>query len=75
VRFFGLDGVAGEPSSCNKLKLACKSWPSRFGMNLWMLASINGNFEVLHDSMPMSPKGIFVLNFDDKHPSGPSHIG
>jgi hypothetical protein len=34
VRFFCLEGVAGEPSSCSKLKLACKSWPDLVGMNL-----------------------------------------
>jgi hypothetical protein len=34
VRFFCFEGVAGEPSSWSKLKLACRSWPSRLGMNL-----------------------------------------
>lgn len=34
MRFFCLEGVAGDPSSCSKLKLACKSCPSRFGINL-----------------------------------------
>lgn len=34
VRFFDFDGVAGEPSSCSSLKLAWRSWPSRFDMNL-----------------------------------------
>jgi hypothetical protein len=33
-RFFCLEGVAGEPSSCKSVKLACKSWPDRAGMNL-----------------------------------------
>jgi len=29
-----LEGVAGEPWSCRRLKLAWRSWPARFGMNL-----------------------------------------
>ena len=29
-----LDGVAGDASSWRRLKLACRSWPARFGMNL-----------------------------------------
>lgn len=29
-----LEGVAGEPSSCRRLKLACRSCPARLGMNL-----------------------------------------
>ena len=33
VRLFTFEGVAGDPSSCSKLKLACKSCPSRFGIN------------------------------------------
>ena len=33
VRFFVFEGVEGEPSSCIRLKLACRSCPSRFGMN------------------------------------------
>lgn len=34
VLFLCLDGVAGEASSCRRLKLACRSWPVRVGMKL-----------------------------------------
>lgn len=37
MRFFCLDNVAGDPSSCNKLKLACKSCPDRLGINLYVV--------------------------------------
>jgi hypothetical protein len=39
-----LDGVAGDASSWRRLKLACRSWPARFGMNLE--TSQYGGFDV-----------------------------
>ena len=42
VRFALRDGVAGEPSSWRSEKLAWRSCPARFGMNLSVLDKVVG---------------------------------
>ena len=57
-----LEGVAGEPSSCSRLKLACRSWPARLGMNL-MPTLVRCDDLIMSSNTYLSPciRGLFRL--------------
>jgi hypothetical protein len=50
-----LEGVAGEPSSCRRLKLAWRSWPARFGINLGSILVCCRNPSITFPNTHLSP--------------------
>ena len=57
------EGVAGEPSSWCKLKLACRSWPDRVGMNLCRCPSASNCVAIALHLRHISPVAIYPWSF------------